>query len=553
MKAMRWELPLIAALATILGLVTGRWLVPADDHDAHDAAGTAPAGDHAHEDGVVHLDPGGAESLGLQTEKLARRTFVRTQGIAAQVEDLASTRRDVHAPLGGVVVSVEVAPGRIARPGEPLLRVQREALPPPALSITHEFVYPSHDEIHAALGLLRNADAAIAAVRDELARLTAIDATSEDAPLVPRQRRIELGYELRRQEATALHARHELERHGFASEQIGALLDDRDTRLYDAAHAIRALQHGNLWPAAAPRVVAALPEPLAALPLAVGAIAELGAHGVSLEALAAWLAAEPDRARGFMTIASLLLDGRSIADVRRLADAGALDEIIVVTAPPIGTSAGSTDWDVAALHARPGQPVRAGEALVTLRDPRRLRLRVDPVGSEFAILQASFASGSACTAKALVAGSGPDLADLRLTALVPAEQAALDRPGVVAWAELANQAIERDGARAWALQPGMRYQLLVPTTSLDAVWVVPREAIVERGGARIVFLDEGGGHYHPQPVVVLAEDGTHAAIRGPENAPSELADGIAVVVRGAYALALAAGGAAEAGHHDHDH
>ncbi len=157
---------------------------------------------------------------------------------------------------------------------------------------------------------------------------------------------------------------------------------------------------------------------------------------------------------------------------------------------------------------------------------------------------------SRAIARAVPAGTAPDLDDLHVLTLQ------FEASGPVAWFDLDNLEIrgaEGDSSmRSWALQPGQHYELLLPVDELRDTWIVPTSAIVERGAQRIVFIAEAGGHFHPQPVIVVAEGAGRAAIRGPTDGPCELVDGCPIVTAGGYALALAMRGDAAAEHH-HDH
>lgn len=538
-RKIRWELPLVAVIAAVLGIAAGHWLSHADGH-TESAAATAPTAD-GH--GEPHFTPATIASLGIEAAPAVRGAFTVERSLAAVIVDRPTTARVITAPLGGVIVGIEVSEGERVAPGGTLLRVLRDPIPRPSLDVTRPHVFPDHDEIHATFGELRTAMVSIANAEKELLRIGRLDSDENAVPVVPRQRTIDLRYEIEHDRARAEHARHELLRHGFTTEQISAVLEHRETRLFDAQHALRCLSHAGLWSESASRALAVLPEKIRAQPITVGMVAELEARGISLDPLAAWLSEDPIAAERFHDVAALLLSGSTLGQVRAIAEQDGLAERIDVPVPP-----NDGGFQVAELLVRIGEHVEPGEAIARLRDDSILLLEVRPLGGEIQDLHTAISAGTACRATPLLSGAAPQLDELIVAGIRS------DGSGTVAWCEVRNPSLAGSGsapATTRALLPGMRYAFRIPTSRIDEAFLVPRDALATLAGARVVFLAEDDGHFHPQPVRVLAEDGDRLAVVGADPATNELTTDSAIVVRGAYALAMALGNAPL--EHSHDH
>lgn len=571
-----WGVLLAAILFTALGLGVGRYAAVLDgggadpgggDDHGHTHAdgnrhvhGPAEPDDQGDEEDVIEFSPIVLADMGVVLGEIELSSWERTARVAARIEADPLAHRAVHAALGGRVLSVpalEIGAGGTVQPGAPLVVVAREPLPLPALEHTRDAVHPEHGELHDALRTLLQAEADAEIARDELARLE--EFTGEDAPLVPRERIVGLEYDARRARVRATQARRELELHGLSDDQVARLIEhgaeDADdgaealhAAMIDAATVRRALAHRGQWGPDAERLYGAVPAPVRSLPLAVGTVGELAASGLAGAELADWFEGDPRAAARVLAIGALLLGGRTVADVRALHDAGALDETVEITAPEDGGP-----WQLADALARPGATVPAGAELVHLVDLSRVRLVAAPVGGEARVVRAAVADGTMCRATPLLPGTGPELDGVRLA------QAAADASGaVVAWSTLANEPLAgppTDGAapRTWSLLPGTRYVLRVPVERFEDVWVLPRSALAEHGAERMLLLpDAHGDVFEEVPVAIAAEDDEVFLLR-PEAQDERLAPGVRVVIDGAFALGLALhGGDASAGHH-HDH
>ncbi|MGE0143022.1 MAG: hypothetical protein AB7I19_04930 [Planctomycetota bacterium] len=542
-RKIRWELPLVAVIAAVLGIAAGHWLSHADDHTLghkdSSAATAPPADEHAE----PSFSPATIASLGIESAPAVLGTFTVERSLAAMVVDRPTTARVITAPLGGVIVGIDVSEGERVAPGSTLLRVLRDPIPRPSLDVTRPHVFPDHDEIHATFGELRTAMVSIANAETELLRIERLDSDESAVPVIPRQRAIDLRYEIGHARALAEHAEHELLRHGFTAEQITAVLEHREIRLFDADHARRCLIHAGLWSESASRALAALPEGIRAQPITVGMVAELEARGISLEPLAAWLREDPIAAERFHDVAALLLCGSTLGQIRAIAAQNGLAERIDVPVPSNGR-----DFQVADLLVRIGEHVEPGAAIASIRDDSILLLEVRPLGAEIQELEAAIASRTTCRATSLLPGAAPQLDELIVAGIRS------DGSGTVAWCEVRNPPLIGSSSTpttTHALLPGMRYAFRIPTSRIDEVFLVPRDALATLAGARVVFLAEADGHFHPQPVRVLAEDGERLAVLGADPATNELTTDSAIVVRGAYALAMAMGNAPL--EHSHDH
>lgn len=545
----RWDVLIAAVLCAGLGIASGYYAAGPSDGAAVDGAPPPAADDADH--GHDHLADETLQNLGVEIGTLELTTAARTASVVAQVVESPRTHQPLQAPIGGVIQSLEVEPGQLVDAGTAVATLVRDPIPLPALELTAELVSPSHDEIHASIRELREANAEIEITEAELARIEQFTGGEEGAAVLPLQTRIDLEYALRRARVRAEVAHHELERHGFSHEQMEAVTEGQHVQLFDAPHVRRALVHSGLWAGLADRLLDALPAAVREVPVAVGAVAELAVKGLASGALCAWLEANPDAGERFLEVAALLLGGSGLPDVQRLHELGALAPRFALRAP-----AYADDWDVAAVHARPGDHVAAGTPIAVLHDARALRLRLDPVGSEVGALARAIAAGRPCRALPLVPGAGPALDEVHLDYVAAGDRDDRD-DRIHGWARVPNfvgATRTSDGGptyRSWAIHAGLRYRVLVPTDVAEGVFVLPRSAVTEDGPDRIVFVPHGDGGFDEVPVAVLFEDEDRIVLEA--SAHPRLRAGQEIVVRGAFELGLAMHAGDVGADHGHAH
>ena len=277
----------------------------------------------------------------------------------------------------------------------------------------------------------------------------------------------------------------------------------------------------------------------------MAAVGELALQKLASSALIEWLAATPEAGEEFASIAGMLQEGATVAHVRDLFARGAFAAEVEVLVP-----VGAEDWDVHDLMIRVGDMVAAGDALMTLVNPRQLQLVAQPTGGETAAVLAALQGSQLASAEPLVAGSGPELHDLTVQSMtVDADER------TVAYLNVENRELRQtqsDGRtfRSWALRPGLRYMLKAPTETLENVIVIPTDGVVEEGADKQVFI-KNGKTFAPAKVV-LRYTNHRVAVLGDG---SEVFPGDEVVISGAFSLKLAlnAGKGGDDPHAGHNH
>lgn len=475
-----------------------------------------PADAHAAE--AKELSAQTLANLGVRVGEAALSDFVASRRVQAEVVDPPLNRRPVSAPLGGVVQEVKVRPNATARGGDVLVVLLRDPIARPELAIVGPLLSPVGENVHEAVATYRAASKDVALAERELLRIREVNEAGGSLPVVPKQREIDLAYELERARLRLENARHELEWHGVSPDEASAAGDHahRTGRLW-----ISALDHDGLWGEAASRLYALLPGPLHESPWTIALIGELIARGVDLAELTGAIEAEPAYAKRFAEAGSLLLEGQSVAAVRAFAAQGALEPVARLMVP-------EGEWDVAAIDVRVGQRVAAGETLAVLHDPRTMHLRLRPVGDEIALVATAVAAGTEVAAAPLIAGTGPSLAGLRIESLPTLG-------GAAAYAPCANSPVATaNGFRSWSLREGLRYLVALPSDRFEASFVVPAGALADDGADRVVFRRDGST-FLAVPVHVLYEDSEVAVIAN----DGAIFPGEPIAMSGAFALALA--------------
>ncbi len=541
----RWGIPLTATICTLLGLFIGSMV----------AGGTGrreptkeEGGEHGH---APQLPPATLANLGVRVGKVEPTTFVRTVAVAAVVTDMPTTEQPVFAPIGGRIESIDVEIGRVVEPGRVVITLVRDPLPRPQLTLTADVLRPAQEQLHSSVLDLRKSAEEVRIARTELERVEQYTGNvgGRDLPLIPRQRAIDLRYQLSRAEKEQEQARLELQKHGLTEEQIGAIEAGASIPELDEERWQRALARNGLWPPEAQRLSAALPKAIRSLPWVTATIGELAASGLVTPELTEWMATA-EGALHFLDIGVLLQQGHTLEDLKRLHALNALEPVVRILAPALVEGAA---WDVLEVLTKRGAKVAAGDRLLTLSDPRRLLLRTEPVGGEVAAVLAAAKERHGITGKPLIRDSGPALDGLRVGYV----QSSNANEGTIAFIEVANSVsstIEREGglaSRTWSLREGMSYLLSVPTAKLDNVYVLPSSAVTEDGPNKVVFLQDGDG-FKPVPIAIVYQDDEVVVV--PAGQGVALFPGDPVVQSGAFELGLALkGGDAVDAHAGHGH
>jgi multidrug efflux pump subunit AcrA (membrane-fusion protein) len=538
---------LIVAIAiAAVGVGTGWHMAKQKDSGGgggHGHAHGSDGGGHAHGEAAA-VSAQALANLGVNTQAATKTSWQRYAPVPAVVRETPLTERHIVAAVGGRVLSIDVELGQLVSPGQAVVRILREPLPRAALGLTQGVLTPATEEYHQAKSDLRKALKSNEILEQELKRLGGFDGASSGLPLVPRQNLINLRYEQAKVIQDIANLRQELRLHGISDSELTEIESGGDVALNPRVWKAL-LQRNGLWSAQADTLLAALPDAEQIKPWSVALVAELALQQLAAEELLTWLGETPAAAAEFATVAGLLQGGASVTQVRDLFDLGAFSAEVSVLVP-----AGAEDWDVHAVAVAPGDMVSAGDDLLSIANPRSLRLVAHPAGGETAALLAALRSSQTVSAKPLVAGSGPDLADLTLLTVTANAD---DEP--VAYLTVENSELrnlEREGRtyRSWNLRPGLRYMLRVPTEQLDDVVVLPVGAIVQDGAETQVFV-RNGSDFLPAKVVLAYRD-HEVVVLGKK---SEIFPGDEVVVSNAFALKLAlnAGDGGADAHHGHAH
>ncbi len=541
----QWEITIIATVCTLGGLISGGLV--AGGFGAKPETAEADTG-AAH---GPHLPAATLENLGVRIDQVQPTTFFRTVSVAAVVVDTPTTEQPVYAPIGGRIESIDVEPGTVVAPGKAVITLVRDPLPRPQLTLTAEVLRPAQERLHQSVLELRKSGEEVRIASTELERVQKFTGRvgGRDLPIIPRQRAIDLRYQLSRAEKAYEQARLELKKHGLTDAQIAEVEGGAPLPEFNEETWQRALARNGLWPAEAQQLSAALPKSLRALPWVTATVGELAASGLATPELAQWISAE-EAAPHFLDIGVLLQRGHTLEDLKRLHALNALEPVVRVVAPELEQDG---SWDVLDVLTKRGAKVEAGERLLTLSDPRRLFLRTEPVGGEVGSVLIAAKERHAIAATPLIRNSGPALEKLTVSYV----QSSQENEGTIAFVEVENSILSQidrgrgRSSRTWSLRDGMRYLLNVPTAKLDKVYVLPSSAVTEDGPNKVVFLQDGDS-FRPVPIVIAYQDDEVVVV--PTTKEVALFPGDLVVQSGAFELGLAmkAGGAVDA-HAGHNH
>ncbi len=553
MSNRRWEVLVWAGVFTVLGLGCG-WFA-ARQTGTPVAPGAAGGGGTQ---APPKLPPATLKNLGVSVGPVQPTTFVKHREVPAVVAATPFTQQPVYAPIGGRVLEVKARPGLLVTASTTVVTLVRDPIPRPSLTLTGNILRPATEEIHRSVVELRKGREEVRIARTELLRVEKFTAkvAGQEYPVLPRQQAINLRYQLSRAQKAYEQAGLELREHGFSTEQIAQVAGGGSIPRLSEASWKRALERNGLWPELAEELYQSLPPAVRKLPWAIATVGELTAGGLGGPDLTRWLKTDPKAGEHFLELGSMLQRGHSLADLKRLYRLNALGAIVEVVAPEVD---GGADWDVQAIHVKPGARVETGDPLLTLLNPRRMYLKTEPVGGEIRDLLRVISDAAPCTARPLVPGSGPELKDLTIAFITggdPADRS--QRTGAsVAYVDVDNRPLATSGSgtqkrRSWALRSGMKYVLRIPTQKLDKVYVLPSDAVTDDGPHQVVFLQDGDSFRSVQVEIGYRD---HEVVVIPINKHTAIFPGNPVVLRGAFALGLALNtkGAQLDAHHGHKH
>lgn len=542
---------LLSVAFTSIGLACG-WF--ASQQTKSSGGHSEEGGDSEHGEGhsvaKPTLSPQALQNLGIEFKEVEPTSFWMFKAVPAEVTESPLSIQPIYAPIGGRVVEICALPGSVVSAGGLVVKLVRDALPRPALTLTDQILKPANEDFHKAVGELRRAHRGLDLLRTEVERVQRFveTGTQDGLPILPRKNLIDLRYEVARSEMEVQNAEQELRRHGCSDAQVDEMAKGLSAPILGQQVWRQALQQNGLWTQQAEALHSSLPEKLKALPWSIAAVGELAAAGIPLDELTSWLKAEPEAADHFLELAGLLQQGHALAALKAMHLTGGLEQTVMLKAP-----ATAPDWDLLSVDVKPGQKVEAGQVIAMLSNPRQLQLQAEPVGGEVAAVLSSIGENAAIDASPLVAGTGPELKGLKLAYVTSAP----DGHGTLAVLRVQNAPnAARNGeskphGRTWKLRTGLRYTLRVPMERLDDVFVLPTGAVTDDGPDKVVFIQDGDS-FRAAKVVVRYQDHQFAVL---DAKHSEVFPGDTVATCGAFGLGLAlkAGSGAADPHAGHQH
>ena len=552
MNRIRWDIPLFGLLVFGVGLASGwAWHNKAHAADAHteDAAhGAAPATGVSAEGFPEQT----LRNMGVNTGEAKATTFTKTHPVMATLRSLKMNDHLVTAPIGGRIIECPWQPEDLVSEGDILVRILRDPIPRPTLTLTEPLLKPAHEEIHQAVVDLRRTRDEIQILESELERIGKLTQVigGEELPLVPRQTAIDVRYNLTRAKGNHERARLELTKHGFDESEVTKIAEGGSLPHLDREKWLRALKANGLWTAAAQQLFEALPKTLQADRWTIATIGELATAGLLTESLQSWIQELGPDINHFLEIGALIQAGHTISDVRSRFERGVFEDVVEV---PIPNARGISAWDIDEVLVRPGQHIKEGTPLARATSQVVMQLWTQDLQSEKPSVREAILSGSDLLAKSLFTNGTPDLEGVRFHRLSSSDR----QQGLVAIANVKNSAETRelrDGrrVRSWKLQEGQQFLIQVPETKLENVFVLPRGAVAQDGPHRVVFVPDGDS-FRDLEVEVAYMDESIAVLPRSKDCP--IFEGDQIVLSGAYELSMALRSAGQAvdPHAGHSH
>jgi hypothetical protein len=475
----------------------------------------------------ITLSPEAMHNYGIVFGKVTTTNYTACMPVLAQVAELPGSELVVTAPLGGRVAAIQLLPGEFAKPGTVVMRLVRDPIAPPELTLVKNFLQPDMQALLEAAAACAKERLAYDTAKDELRRLSAAQLETEAGSLIPKKTMLELEAQVKGMEKAVAARQQTLAGYGYSAAAIDRLLQG-GTVAPTTENWVAALQANGYWPETAAAAFAALPAETQANPWSAAALGELQARGLLNPAIAAGVKAEPVLARRWVEAASLMLQGLSFEAARQAAVDGWLEPIVEIKPPAL--AAGRT---IESIAVKVGAQVHAGDQLLIFADSSRMQLLCRPIGDEIGMLEKAAQSASELSAIPLIKGGGPALAQLRVAQLSGSHEESAVASLLVPNMLLADSVTDGRTFHNWQLRPGMKYLLQVPVKQFADVFVVPNEAVVDAGSDKVVIVKACS--YTLNTVTVLWQDEANTVIA----TGGALKHGMTIATAGAFQLHLA--------------
>ena len=504
-----------------------------DDHSDHSGHDHAEHGDdHSGHDHGSHDDAAyetqdftNIEIKNMQIKSMTAElgTYIKAEQISATVETIPQNSRPIYAPWSGMVKSISVSSGAAVMEDQRLMTIVRDPIQRIDLNLTGDILRPASEEYHTLTASLRSSQQELSNLDDELARLTKFDDVNTIS-LLPQKEIREIKYNQSNLKKSIENDLLKLKLHGHVSGENATRYSPQTDKLW-----LSALKANGIWNHRAEQLYLTLPDSLKNNSWAIATVGELSAASLVTDGLITWLKANNSAAHYIIEIGGLIQQGYTISALKELDSLNVFEQEIIVATP-----AGDMGWDVDTVDVRVGQHIDAGEELLDLSNNSTMYLVAEPIGSEVSLIGNAMQENYLIGARPLSKNAGPVLSGLSIIKLGAGHDAKQ-----TAFALAENEILsvyDNDDQlfRSWGMRPGTKYVMNVPVDKLDRVFTIPREAVIDAGGASFVFVQEDK-RFEKRPVAILYRDTDYAVIDG----ISELKQGDKVVSLGAFALNLA--------------
>ena len=428
--------------------------------------------------------------------------------------------KTIYAPWSGRVKSISAVDG--AKAEAVMIQLVRDAIPRVELNLVANILEPASESFHELISNLTLSRQQLKNIEAELKQLTNFDQDAEFS-LVPQKELRGLRYEKINLKRSIENDLQKLKFHGYEAGK-GRVEPTMD-RLW-----LSALKANKLWNSLSENLFKVLPTEMQSNAWAVATIGELTAASLLDENLIQWLKSNQGAGHSFLEIGGLIQRGYTTAALKELYVLNVFDQEVNILTP-----VRALGWDVQTVKVRVGQSVSQGDELLVLADQSKMHLIATPLGSELTLVRQAIQHGYLVAASPLTVKAGPSFTGLQIM------KVGSDASGKTEVTVLVDNKIERvnktAGAsyRSWGLHNGLRYNLAVPVTQMDEVYVLPLVSLIETVADHFVFVQTSKLKFEKRPVVLLHKDSDSVVL----GLKSKLKPGEKVVTSGAFALSLA--------------
>ena len=466
------------------------------------------------------------KNMGAEIRALTASDFTVFKRIPARVVNVPTNKTTLYAPWGGIISNIQATVSEWKDSGEVLVEITRDPLPRMVMTATETILKVSAEDYHEALMDWRKVKSKLITLKLEQDRLDKVVKRIEDTlPLIPKKDLLKLKYDIINTQAELSSLEYKLKLHGVSEDQLKSLMNfgkGPSVITPGLNFWINALKANGLWQEPQNNFLKILPEKHRARRWTIQCIAELFAGDYLGQDELEVLKKDKLLLENFGSVASLIQQGYTLSQLKKLSTDGLFDEIIKLKIPLSSC--------IETIRVRPNQKVERGTALIDLHSPENMIFELEARGTEKIDLRSAVKANLNLEFRPVTEESSAVYPNLKITSILSSEKDGLIKALVpVSNKIIAEHKVETRRYLSWDLVEGTRFYANIPLKQLKDVYVMPAQSVLDSGPDKVILVREGGD-FVERKVIVLYRNSKFAVL----SEDSDFISGEPVVFENAF-------------------